>query len=53
MAWLNFSPFYIAKERAQEATLMLMWKKMDSAMNGFNDMLPRSLTSTSIDKDTY
>jgi len=53
LIWLNISPFYVAKENAQIAALKLLWQRAGSTMQTFNDMLPKSVTSTSIDKDTY
>ena len=50
--WLNLSPFYIAKEKAQVAQLQNIYDKIGSAMKDFNDMVPRMRTSTEIDRRT-
>lgn len=34
-------------------TLQTMWAKLGPAMKSYNDMLAKSTTSTSLDKDTY
>ena len=53
LLWLNLSPFYLAKEQAQEDTLKIMWQRIGANMKSYNDMVSRSTTSTSLDKDTY
>lgn len=50
--WLNFSPFYIQKEKSQEETLEILYKKVGTGMKILNGFLPRTKTSTSIDKET-
>ena len=52
LLWLNLSPFYIARENSQVATLQLIYDKIGSGMGGFNDMVPRTRTSTEIDRRT-
>jgi len=50
--WLNFSPFYIAKETSQEETLNYLYNKIGTAMKILNDNnISRTKTSTSIDKE--
>lgn len=47
--WLNLSPFYVSKEREQERTLDLLYHKVGTSMKSFNDLIPRTRTSTDID----
>ena len=40
--WLNLSPFYIAKEKAQVTTLQNIYDKIGSGMKDFNDMVSQT-----------
>ena len=51
--WLNLSPFYVKKENEQERALRTMFDKIGYSMKMYNDLLPNSTTSTSVDKDTW
>lgn len=52
LAWLNFSPFYIRKEKEQEKLLDHLYHKVGTVMKGLNDLVPRTRTSTDIDVRT-
>jgi hypothetical protein len=47
------SPFSLRKEEEQVKTLQILWRKLGSAMKGYNDLLSKWTTSTSLDKDTW
>jgi len=47
------SPFYLKKEGEQERALKTIWHKIGYNMKVYNDMIPNSTTSTSLDKDTW
>lgn len=51
--WLNLSPFYIQKENEQIRALKTIWAKIGINIKVYNDLLSRSTTSTSLDKDTW
>lgn len=51
--WLNLSPYYLRKETEQIRVLKTMWSKLGSTMKTYNDMVSKSTTSTSLDKDTW
>lgn len=53
VAWLNFNPYFIKKENEMESTLRLLYGKIGPNVTMYNDLLPRSTTSTRIDKETY
>lgn len=50
LLWLNLSPFYVKREKAQHAMLRLLYERVGPMVNSLNDVLPRFWTSLSIDK---
>ena len=50
--WVNESPFYYAKQNAQEKLLDVIYHKIGTSMKLLNDALPRTRTSTEIDRRT-
>ncbi len=51
--WLNLSPFYIQKESEQIRALKTIWTKIGVNIKVYNDLVTKTTTSTSLDKDTY